>query len=229
MKANIITLLLLSAICLNANAQDDDMYSFSTKKKAQQTTTTTSARSSSSAYFDEGDADADYHTGQLRDVDEYNRRYSKTQGGTASYQMKGDTLYVTTEPSQDYNEGYSDGYYDGLYDSDFTYTTRLARYRGFCLSDPYYWDYYGWYDPWYSWHSPYYYGYIGWNGWGLGWGWSYPYYSGWYYGWNYPHHYGGHYGGGHHWDYTRRQSSASHNLGPRSSAYSGRNGGNSRL
>ena len=150
MKANIITLLLLSAICFNANAQDDDMYSFSSKKKAQQTSTASQAKSLSSTYLDEdeGDADADYHTGQLRDVDEYNRRYSTRSNGTASYQLKGDTLYVTTDPTEDYSEGYSDGYYDGLYDGDFTYTSRLARYRGFCLSDPYYWDYYEWYDPW---------------------------------------------------------------------------------
>ena len=149
MKANIFTLLLLSALCLNAYAQDDDMYFLSSKKAQKKATKTVQVRLATD-FEDEGDAYADYHTGQLRDVDEYNRRYSTQPDSTLSYQLKGDTLYVSTSPAQgeSYNEGYSDGYYDGLSDGDFTYTSRLARYRGFCLSDPYYWDYYGWYDPW---------------------------------------------------------------------------------
>ena len=135
MKTNILTLLLLSVFCLSANAQDDDMYSFSSKKKAQGTTTTTQPKSSAGTYSeDEGDADADYHTGQLRDVDEYNRRYSTTPDGTASYQLKGDTLYVSSAPSEGYNEGYSDGYYDGLYDGDFTYTSRLHAIASVCMT-----------------------------------------------------------------------------------------------
>ena len=160
MKAKVITLMLLSALCLSAYAQDDDMYSFSSKKKAQKNTTTTTVKSRPSSYdfdMDDNDAEADYHIGQLRDVDEYNRRSSS--GGTASYRLEGDTLYVNTDSSQSdavsYNSGYNDCYYDGFYDGDFTYTSRLARYRCFCLSDPYYWDYYGYYSPWYGWHSPY--------------------------------------------------------------------------
>ncbi len=204
MKANVITLMLLAAICLGAYAQDDDMYSFSSKKKTQKSTQqTVTARTQTSLDYDE---EADYHTGQLRDVDEYNRRgpaYSEpATEGTASYRLSGDTLYVSSEPSIGYDAGYSDGYQDGFYDGDFTYTSRLARYRGYRMDDPFYWDYYySWYDPWYSWHSPFYYNYIGWNGWGISWGWYRPYYySSWDYGWYHPHYYGGYY---HHGGYSR--------------------------
>ena len=202
MKANVITLLMLSALCLSAYAQDDDMYFMSSKKKAQKSTTSATMQSQSATSGDSySNTHVDYHIGQLRDVDEYNRRYPIKDGSTASYHLEGDTLYVSTTPSQDdiasHNDGYYDGYSDGFNDGDFTYTSRLARYRGYRLDDPFYWDYYySWYDPWYTWHSPYYYNYIGWNGWGLSWGWHYPYYhSGWNYGWNYGwghhHHHGG--------------------------------------
>ena len=155
MKANVIFLLMLSAVCLSAYAQDDDMYSFSSKKKGQQTTTAPVQRNNSSAYEDYGDANVDYHTGQLRDVDEYNRRYSTQQAETPSYEFRGDTLLVTTQPAQDdymsSDAGYDAGYHDGLYDGDFYYTSRLARYRGFRFYDPFVWDItYGWYDPWYD-------------------------------------------------------------------------------
>ena len=226
MKANIFTLLLLSALCLNAYAQDDDMYFMSSKKKAQKNTITVTSKPARTSVSDEDEAD--YHTGQLRDVDEYNRRYSTSSETDApSYHLEGDTLYVSSAPSKDevisYNEGYNDGYSDGFSDGDFTYTTRLARYRGFCLSDPFYWDYYGWYDPW--WHRPYY--YVGWNGWSIswGWGWGYPHYhTSWYYGWHHPHHH--YYGGVYHGGYgTRNRSITSINSGRRSASNGAYTGG----
>ena len=184
MKANILTLLLLSLVCFSAQAQDDDMYFMSSKKKAQKTAP---ARVSSATVYNDADdeADADYHIGQLRDVDEYNRRGSVQADDAPSIRLEGDTLYVDSKQSAKhdaitYNEGYSDGYYDGLYDGDFTYTARLARYRGFRLYDPFIWDitfgwYDPWYDPWYGWYRPYY-GYSSW-----GWGWhNYGWYGGWY-------------------------------------------------
>ena len=179
MKANVITLLMLLAICFSASAQDDDMYSFSSKKKGQANTTASVQSSTSSSAWDESDANADYHTGQLRDVDEYNRRGPGSQAGTPSYEFRGDTLLVKTVPEQSemsgYDEGYYAGYSDGFNDGDYYYTSRLARYRGFRLYDPYIWDYcYGWYDPWYDpwygWYGPYYrYGYYSWYDWGWGW------------------------------------------------------------
>ena len=70
MKANVIFLMLLSALSLGAYAQDDDMYSFSSKKKEQGTSTSAAQKPVSASTLGEGDACADYHTGQLRDVDE---------------------------------------------------------------------------------------------------------------------------------------------------------------
>jgi hypothetical protein len=230
MKAKIITLLMSSLVCLAIQAQDDDMYSFSSKKKAQKNTTVYLPEETQTGYDDDRDPYADYHTGQLRDIDEYNRRGSTQQAETPSYQFKGDTLLVTTTPAQeemaDYDAGYYAGYTDGFHDGDFYYTSRLTRYRGLRIYDPYIWDitygwYSPWYDPWYGWHSPYYhYGYTGWYNWGWGW----PHY-GWDYGWHHPPHHGGGHHGGH---IARRQSPASHNLRPHSTAYSGRTGG-SRL
>ena len=70
MKANVIFLMMLSLVCFSTYAQDDDMYSFSSKKKGQQKTTVSVQKNNSSAYEDDGEANVDYHTGQLRDVDE---------------------------------------------------------------------------------------------------------------------------------------------------------------
>lgn len=231
MKARTITLMLLAAICLSTYAQDDDMYSFSSKKKAKNVTASTGHNTSSE---ENTYVDADYHTGDLFDVDEYNRRGKSQQADTPSYQLVGDTLYVssTGEPTQSesvsYNEGYTNGYYDELYDGDFCLTSRLYRYRGFRLYDPYIWDisygwYDPWYDPWYGWYSPYYhYGYTGWYNWG------WHHYGGWNYGWNYPHYggyYGSHHGGHHDVHKPSHTSTVGRSLSNRSATYNGRAGG----
>ena len=71
MKARTITLMLLAAICLSTYAQDDDMYSFSSKKKVQPTNASSSALAGYDASdVEEAYVEADYHTGELRDVDE---------------------------------------------------------------------------------------------------------------------------------------------------------------
>ncbi|MCH5168966.1 MAG: hypothetical protein J1F27_04935, partial [Prevotellaceae bacterium] len=211
MKANVITLLLLSLTCVNAQAQTDDMYFMSSKKKAQKSTTTTAQVSTVTTYNNADDAD--YHTGKLRDVDEYNRRGASQIENTPSYRLVGDTLYVSSADQSvqsdvaSYNEGYSDGYYDGLYDGDFTYTSRLARYRGFRFYDPFIWDisfgwYSPWYDPWYGYYSPYYhYGYWGWHN----------------HGWYHPPYHGSHH-------IAPRPTVASRTLGQRSSSFNGRIG-----
>ena len=227
MKAKIITLLMSSLVCLAIQAQDDDMYSFSSKKKAQKNTTVYLPEETQTGYDDDRDPNADYHTGQLRDIDEYNRRGSTQQAEMPSYQFKGDTLLVTTTPAQeemaDYDAGYYAGYTDGFHDGDFYYTSRLTRYRGLRIYDPYIWDitygwYSPWYDPWYGWHSPYYhYGYTGWYNWGWGW----PHY-GWDYGWHHPPHHGGGHHGGHKPTPSRPHPTPSRNLGQRSATYNGR-------
>ena len=125
---------MLLAVCFSASAQDDDMYSFSSKKKNQQNTTVSVQNDARSTYDEDRNPNADYHTGQLRDVDEYNRRGAGQQAGTPTYEFRGDTLLVTTSPSQNeeasYDAGYDAGYYDGISAGDFCLTSRLARYRG---------------------------------------------------------------------------------------------------
>lgn len=226
MKAHVIFLMLLSLVCFNTYAQDDDMYSFSSKKKESAKATAASVQNSSqSTYSNRSNATADYHIGQLRDVDEYNRRGYSQPESTSSYRLQGDTLYVSTNDQAlrneiaSYDEGYSDGYSDGFYDGDFTYTTRLARYRGFRYYDPLLFNitfgwYDPWYDPWYGWNGPYYrYGYTGWYSWGW-------HYNGWHYGWHHPHHYGGYYYSGRTVPY--RHSTTSRGSNRRSATYIGR-------
>ena len=131
-------------VVLMAQGVDDDMYFVPSKKKAaKQTTVLSSATSSTSrmpqykadaddSAWDDAEADADYHTGTLRDVDDYNRR------GTASKpiaRLVGDTLYVTTDSLEENSyvlERDYDTYQDdqGYYDDDFHFTSRLHRYHG---------------------------------------------------------------------------------------------------
>lgn len=198
MKGNLILLLALSVLpsTLWAQSADDDMYYVPGKAKAKtekvvgptRTTVVVGERA------DEANARADYHTGQLRDVDEYNRRGVAQEGVTT--RLVGDTLYVTTvdstgaqvatryAPGQPMDEAFGvdpepEGRYRdgdvGFYDDDYYYTSRLYRFRGYALRDPFVWDicygwYDPWYDPWYGWYMPYYhYGYYSWFDWGWGW------------------------------------------------------------
>lgn len=81
MKRNLILLLALSVLPCMAFAQstDDDLYFVPGKKKAktervEKTDRAATRRDQPVVY--EGNPKVDYHTGQLRDVDEYNRRGS---------------------------------------------------------------------------------------------------------------------------------------------------------
>lgn len=212
----LVLVLALGALPYAALAQstDDDMYFVPGKAKAK---TEKQARPSQPVQVrtqqvtEEGDAHADYHTGQLRDVDEYNRRGAAQDGVVA--RLVGDTLYVTSTdstgaqmstryaPGQSAGEEYAadaepKGRYrgegDGYYDDDYYYTSRLYRFRGGLLvRDPFMWDicygwYDPWYDPWYGWCMPYYrYGYYSWFDWGWGW----HHHPGWDCGWGHHGYY----------------------------------------
>lgn len=213
MKAKAITLMLLSALCFSANAQDDDMYFMSSKKKAQKSTTSATMQSQSATSGDSySNTHVDYHIGQLRDVDEYNRRTTARSGSTASYRFSGDTLYVSTEASQDsttsYEEGYSDGYYDGLYDGDYTYSTRIIRYHSPHPYDPLFWDVtHRGPEPLLGWHGPlHHHGYVG----------------GPYHGGHQPAPQGRIHGGGRP---ASHPTTAARNMGHRTAPYGGRGGG----
>ena len=146
--------------------------------------------------------------GNVRDVDEYNRRYT-SRDNTFSYQN--DTLMVTEKPYAERGE-WVDGF-EGT-DMDYEYAMRLVRFKNprymIPVSSPLYWDvvngaFCSWdwnvYDDglyayvfpsytnrlWWDWrYSPSYYGpYFGFS-----FGWTTPWYSGWYSPW-----YGGYWGG----------------------------------
>lgn len=241
-------------ITVQAQDVDDDMYFVSSKKKAKKASSKTSAQnvvpvkvvkpvdSSNNA-----EADVDYHTGQLRDVDDYNRRGNTASNGQVVAKLVNDTLYVYSNDSTGQQTTYAYGseseqnenYYgdDNYYEDDYVYTSRLGRYHRVHFIDPWYWDYcYGWYDPWYDpwygWYAPYYrHGYYSWYDWGWhhspswGFGWSYPSY------YHHPNHHGGDFAHRPHVTYRNggRQSNPYANQNNRilNSSYLSRNGHNS--
>lgn len=162
--------------------------------------------------------------GDVRDVDEYNRRYDSSDN---EFLVEGDTLVIQEKDAPDRGEWVHG--FNGSED-DYEYATRLIRFRNpryaIPVSSPLYWDvvygvnswdwnvyddgFYAYAFPTYtnrlwwdwrfgsfgvSWGFPYYSGYWGWGGY-------YPGYWGWGGYWGYPHYgwYDPWYGHGHvHW------------------------------
>ena len=166
-------------------AQNDDMYFVSSKKNTAKKALRQSEKTASPW---DGMEEADYSTGDLRDVDEYNRRGNSQRKVLA--RLEGDTLYVDSPDSlqqKEYLVRYADDYaVDQSYNDDYYFSARLSRYHGFYHYDPFMWDicygwYDPWYDPWYGWYGPYY--RHGWYSW-CHWGWGYGHcHLGWYHGW----------------------------------------------
>ncbi|MGN0234577.1 MAG: hypothetical protein ACI4B5_09175 [Bacteroidaceae bacterium] len=208
----ILSLMLLPYNTALAQNTDDDMYFIPTKKKAKSETPTKEESvtiKTNQPQTSTLETQVDFHTGQLRDVDEYNRRGNGKENVTT--RLVGDTLYVTStdslgnevvirysgddassvtvtqEPKNDY--WYND--IDGYYDDDYYYSTRLYRFRGMAWRSPFLWDvcygwYDPWYDPWYGWYMPYYhFGYYSWFDWGWGW----HHHPGWDCGWGHHGYY----------------------------------------
>lgn len=205
MKPFFFSLMMLLGISASVYSQDfdDDMYFVSSKKKTSKTSNTNvvSSKIAKQAEIDSY-SDVDYHTGQLRDVDDYNRRGNAVNGQVIA-RLVNDTLYITsldsTDQQQTYvygnEEGGSSNYYEdeNYYDDDYYYASRLGKYHSVHFVDPWYWDYcYGWYDPWYDpwygWYAPYFrHGYYSWYDWGWGW----HHYPTWGISWSYPVYYHG--------------------------------------
>ena len=147
--------------------------------------------------------------GNVRDVDEYNRRYT-SKDNTFSY--SNDTLYVQEKPYGERGEWVND--FQGS-DSDYEYAMRMVRFRNpryaIPVSSPMYWevvngafcswDWNVYDDGMYAYVFPSYTNRLWWDwrwnaghygpGWGFSFGWSSPWYSSWYN----PYWYGGYYGG----------------------------------
>lgn len=178
--------LLLLMLPLHLSAQwDDDMYFVPKKKPAKAVRTTTTES------FDYGENDTqgvpDYHTGKLRDADEYNRRRTNHVYGVVC--EDGDTLQFT---EQDLAKKDSIPYYIEE-EPEYCCGSRIVRFHS-GVHCPYYWDIV--YDPWYyDYYDPFFYpryAYWGWYGprwydpWYYPYGWYGPYVSvhvGWYGGW----------------------------------------------
>lgn len=153
--------------------------------------------------------------GKVRDIDEYNRRYTSRDNTFTSHN---DTLYVEEKPYGERGEWVNG--FDGSQD-DYEYAMRIIRFRNpryaIPVSSPLYWDVvngaiasWNWnvYDDgmyayifptysnpaWWDWRWT-------WSMAGPGWGWRSPwYYNNWY--WGSPYWYGGWYAGywGGYWD-----------------------------
>ena len=129
--------------------------------------------------------------GNVRDVDEYNRRYTSRDN---TFSMENDTLYIEEKPYNERGEWVNG--FEGS-QSDYEYAMRIIRFRNpryaIPVSSPLYWDvvyalpswewnvfddgYYAYVFPtytnrlWWDWRFDY------------SWGWRSPwYYSSWYYG-----------------------------------------------
>ena len=154
--------------------------------------------------------------GNMRDVDEYNRRYTSRDN---TFSMENDTLYIEEKPLNERGEWVNG--FEGSQD-DYEYAMRIVRFRNpryaIPVSSPLYWDVvYGlpswdWnvYDDglyayvfptytnrlWWDWRFNYLYG----PGWSFSWGWTSPwYYSSWYPNYWYGGYWGGGYWGHHPW------------------------------
>jgi hypothetical protein len=159
--------------------------------------------------------------GNVRDVDEYNRRYTSREN---TFSMDNDTLYIEEKPYNEQGEWVNG--FDGSQD-DYEYAMRIVRFRNpryaIPVSSPLYWDVvYGAYPSWdwnvyddglYAYVFPTYTNRLWWDwrwdSFGWGWGWHSPWYSAWYgpgywggywgLGWGGPHHWGGAWAGGFGW------------------------------
>ena len=145
--------------------------------------------------------------GNVRDVDEYNRRYT-SRDNTFTYED--DTLYIEEKPYGERGE-WVNGFQGS--DMDYEYAMRLVRFRNpryaIPISSPLYWDVvYGALPSWdwnvyddgmYAYVFPTYTNRLWWDWrwstgfYGPGWGFSFSWHSPWYSSWYSPWYYGGWY------------------------------------
>lgn len=229
-----IVFLSLLALCLPwtlaAQSVEDDLYYVPSKKKAEQKTEQTGEQTVRKApenvvvvetqkpvvCTNSGNTTTIVvkdKKGNVRDVDEYNRRYNSKE---YDFTQNEDTLYIEEKAVPD-PEGEWVGGFDGSQD-DYEYAMRLIRFRNpryaISISSPLYWDVVYGLNSWdwnvytdglYAYAFPTFTNRLWWDwrynsyGWGLGWpyygwnwgwgGWYSGWYGGWYAGW------GGWYGG----------------------------------
>lgn len=226
MKKILLVLLVLSALPLRSIAQDD-LYFVPKKKVEKKVTTGTPAK----VVVDDKAPTSVYKpqstpvvvkdvTGEVRDLDEYNRRYTSRDN---TFEFDNDTLYINEKPFNERGEWVNG--FEGTQD-DYEYAMRIIRFRNpryaIPISSPIYWDvvyslpswewnvfndgYYAYAFPtftntlWWDWR----WNHLWNNGWLMSSNWYSPWYNSWYgpgywnsyyhYHW-YPHwHHHHHYG-----------------------------------
>lgn len=214
-KSKVFASLLLACLPGLSMAQSGDDLYFVPKKEQkkevvkvvpEQTTTTTVHTAPEAAAIVVKDV-----KGNVRDVDEYNRRYTSREN---TFSMQNDTLYIEEKPYGERGEWVNG--FEGS-QSDYEYAMRIVRFRspGYAIpiSSPLYWDVvYGALPSWdwnvfddgmYAYVFPTSTNPVWWNwrfSWGtfgprFGWSFGYPwYYNPWYSGFS-PYWYGGYYAG----------------------------------
>ena len=233
MKKSVLILLMMACLPFLAMAQSNDDLYFIPKKKTEKGTPAKvvieKENAPTTVYASPGTTivvkDAE---GDLRDVDEYNRRYTSRDN---SFTLQNDTLYVEEKPYDEQGEWVNG--FDGS-SSDYEYAMRIVRFRNpryaIPVSSPLYWEVvyalpsWEWnvyHDGFYAYAFPTYTNRLWWD-WRFdySWGWRSPlYYSSWY-SWGYPYHHhryhvhyphhhhphyawggvGGHWGSGYGWN-----------------------------
>ena len=218
-----IVFLSLFALCLpwalSAQSVDDDLYYVPSKKKEEKTekkktpaadAVVVKTNAPTTVYASPGNTTivVKDRKGNIRDVDEYNRRYDSKD---YDFSQENDTRYIDEKEDDGLDGEWVNGF-DGSED-DYEYATRIIRFRNpryaISISSPLYWDVVYGLNPWdwnvytdglYAYAFPTFTNRLWWDwrynsyGWGgypyYGWGWNSWYGPSWSFGW------GGWYGGG---------------------------------
>ena len=220
MKKFVFVSLIMACLPLLTMAQTNDDLYFVPKKTEKKVTSGTPAKvvienkkTPTTVYASPGSTvvvkDVE---GNLRDVDEYNRRYTSRDN---TFSMENDTLYIEEKPYNERGEWVNG--FEGS-QSDYEYAMRIVRFRNpryaIPVSSPLYWDVvyalpsWEWNvfdDGYYAYAFPTYSNPLWWNwrfdySWGWRSSWYYNSWYGpgyWYGGWPY-HHYHHHWYIGHH-------------------------------
>lgn len=207
MKKIVLFSLIMALPCM-ALAQNDDLYFIPKKKTEKKEKVTTPAK----VVVKQEQAPVSVNTapvsstivvkdvnGNVRDVDEYNRRYTSRDN---SFSYENDTLYIEEKPYNERGE-----WINGFEGSqmDYDYAMRIIRFRNpsyaVHISSPLYWDIMslGYSSDWNVFDSGFYvyafptYTNHWWWDWRFNYTWRHSYY------WCYPSNYWGWYGSGYYW------------------------------
>ena len=146
MKKSVLVSLLLACLPLFVMAQSNDDLYFIPKKNEKKVTSGTPAKvviekdkAPTTVYAEPGSTVVVKDVkGNLRDVDEYNRRYTSRDH---TFSMENDTLYIEEKPYNERGEWVNG--FEGS-QSDYEYAMRIIRFRNpryaIPLSSPLYWD-----------------------------------------------------------------------------------------